>query len=69
HGPGVQPSGRSESPKPRLRVRRSLASAPAVARRSRTDDRTASVGREPKVARKNNHHQKRRNIKTGVEKK
>ncbi|ENA8302134.1 hypothetical protein ABGX48_004463 [Salmonella enterica] len=39
--PGFHASDRSVSPKPRQRVRRSLAGAPADARRSRADDRTA----------------------------
>ncbi len=43
-----QTSDRSGSPKPRQRVRRRLAGAPAAACRSRADDRMPPGSREPK---------------------
>ncbi|HAX2666475.1 TPA: hypothetical protein JW623_005454, partial [Escherichia coli] len=45
-----QTSDRSGSPKPRQRVRRRLAGAPAAACRSRADDRMPPGSREPKVS-------------------
>ncbi|WP_322449267.1 hypothetical protein [Escherichia coli] len=45
-----QTSDRSGSPKPRQRVRRRLAGAPAAACRSRADDRMPPGSREPKGA-------------------
>ncbi|MCW3322890.1 hypothetical protein [Escherichia coli] len=48
--PGFHASDRSGSPKPRQRVRRRLAGAPAAACRSRPDDRMPPGSREPKWA-------------------
>ncbi|EPC0127867.1 hypothetical protein ACRWP2_000998 [Escherichia coli] len=48
--PGFHASDRSDSPKPRQRVRRRLAGAQAAACRSRADDRMPSGSREPKRA-------------------
>ncbi|EFA0539935.1 hypothetical protein E8477_004861 [Escherichia coli] len=48
--PGFHASDRSGSPKPRQRVRRRLAGAPAAACRSRADDRMPPGSREPKRA-------------------
>ncbi len=48
--PGFHASDRSDSPKPRQRVRRRLAGAQAAACRSRADDRMPPGSREPKVS-------------------
>ncbi|HHZ4432108.1 TPA: hypothetical protein ACWCF1_004156 [Escherichia coli] len=60
--PGFHASDRSGSPKPRQRVRRRLAGAPAAACRSRADDRMPPGSREPKrvpaSGRQNNRNDK-----------
>ncbi|EOX5667111.1 hypothetical protein ACV23I_005165, partial [Escherichia coli] len=58
-----QTSDRSGSPKPRQRVRRRLAGAPAAACRSRADDRMPPGSREPKGVPASGH-QNNRNDKT-----
>ncbi|MBC8837436.1 hypothetical protein IAI12_26180, partial [Escherichia coli] len=60
---GFHASDRSDSPKPRQRVRRRLAGAPAAACRSRADDRMPPGSREPKGVPASGH-QNNRNDKT-----